>query len=612
MPANPVPLRRARRRSWRRVVAALALAAGATVASGPAALAGTDAGDDVVRRYDAVVELTPDGVAHVTLELDVDLGTDPNRGPYLSYLVKQRFDDTRDRVYRMRDITASSPTAPDEVHVSEESGWLAVRIGEEDRDDVVGEHTYRVTYTVEGLVNSAEAFDLADDQLYLNVVGDRWEIPLEDLRVEVRGPAAVTDTRCYTGTDDVCTSAEVVDGTAVFTHEALEAGEPWTVAVAFPAGTFGGVEPILQDRWAVERAFALTPVTGGVAAVATVLGLGAVVRRVRRRDTPADDVAPGLLTAAPRGPVPEPVRLTPPDGLRPGVVGTLVDERADTRDVTATLVDLAVRGYLTVGPAEDADGDDVAEDDWTLTRTDHDPDGAELLPFERTLLDGVLAGRRRVRLSALHQELAGTLTAVQAALYDDVTERGWFHAHPARTRVRWAGGGALLLALGISVTAVLATLTSWALVGLPLVVTGIAMLVTTRAVPVRTAAGSAVRAEAEAFRRHLATAEADGLRLDEDRDLFSRHLPWAIAFGLADRWARVVGDAAAAGRSVPEPSWYTGPVPFWAAGGLGTDVTRFTAAADSAVSAPAPGATGSSGFSGSVGGGVSGGGGGTW
>src|SRR5690606_3399829 len=126
MPANPVPLRRARRRSWRRVVAALALAAGATVASGPAALAGTDAGDDVVRRYDAVVELTPDGVAHVTLELDVDLGTDPNRGPYLSYLVKQRFDDTRDRVYRMRDITASSPTAPDEVHVSEESGWLAV------------------------------------------------------------------------------------------------------------------------------------------------------------------------------------------------------------------------------------------------------------------------------------------------------------------------------------------------------------------------------------------------------------------------------------------------------------------------------------------------------
>ncbi len=43
-----------------------------------------------------------------------------------------------------------------------------------------------------------------------------------------------------------------------------------------------------------------------------------------------------------------PVEFVPPDGLRPGQVGTLVDFEANPLDVTATIVDLAVRGYLVI------------------------------------------------------------------------------------------------------------------------------------------------------------------------------------------------------------------------------------------------------------------------
>ena len=80
-----------------------------------------------------------------------------------------------------------------------------------------------------------------------------------------------------------------------------------------------------------------------------------------------------------------PVEFVPPDGLRPGQIGTLVDFKANPLDVTATIVDLAVRGYLTI--EELHEGTVCGKHDWTLTRSDKDAD--ELLPYEQLLLDGL-------------------------------------------------------------------------------------------------------------------------------------------------------------------------------------------------------------------------------
>src|SRR2546422_5306543 len=45
-------------------------------------------------------------------------------------------------------------------------------------------------------------------------------------------------------------------------------------------------------------------------------------------------------------------QYAPPDGLTPGEAGTLVDNSADMRDITATIVDLAVRGYILIEEKE--------------------------------------------------------------------------------------------------------------------------------------------------------------------------------------------------------------------------------------------------------------------
>jgi uncharacterized membrane protein len=125
----------------------------------------------------------------------------------------------------------------------------------------------------------------------------------------------------------------------------------------------------------------------------------------------------------------------------------------------------------------------------------------------------------------------------------------------------------------------------------------------------RTPEGRAVCDQVEGFRTYLATAEADQLRFEEGEDIFSRYLPWAIMFDLAERWAKVCADLVALGR-VPDttPYWYYGSYHLSA---FNTGfLTGTLATAATPVPAPSSSGTGFGGGSSFSGGGFSGGGGG--
>ena len=621
------------RRRVRGAVVGLGTAAvGALTLLGTASSAAASDAEDSVREYAMTIELDDDGVAHVTLDLAVDFGTTPNHGPVLQWVVKERYDDQLDRVYRITDLRASSPTASADVQ-SEEllgGGFTETRylIGDPDRT-VTGLHEYRITFDVEGWVNSAgypwPSGALTDDELYLDVI-THWDIPVYGVSVQVVGPADVLDVACYEDTTTCAATSE--GGAAGFAVDRVDPMSPLTIAVAYPAGTFGGVEPVLQERWAPSRAFEVTPATGGLATVVALGGAAVLTRRLRRtgRDEEYVGLTPGLspatgpgapaetATVGARGRGPVAVQFTPPPDLRPGQLGTLVDEKADPRDVTATIVDLAVREYVRIVQVPTGDDDP----DWRIDRSTK-PD-FDLRPYERTLLRQIFTGQGNysVKLSDLKTTFAESMADVQGKLYDEVTELGWFRGSPKKARGSWAARGAIVLAVGVVATVLLAIFTHWALVAVPVVVLGVVWLATTGAAPARTAEGSAVLAQTLGFRLYLEMAEANQLRFEEGEDLFSRYLPYAVAFGLTERWASLFAQLAAQGRALAEPTWFVGPhvgtYPFWAmAGSLGHDLESFTSAAQSAFTAAAPGSSGGSGFSGGGGGGgVGGGGGGTW
>ena len=70
--------------------------------------------------------------------------------------------------------------------------------------------------------------------------------------------------------------------------------------------------------------------------------------------------------------------------MRPGQAGTLLDGVANPRDVTGTIVDLAVRGYLRIEEVRES-----PSRDWLLVRLDK---AGGLLDYEQILLDGLFEG----------------------------------------------------------------------------------------------------------------------------------------------------------------------------------------------------------------------------
>jgi uncharacterized membrane protein len=184
-----------------------------------------------------------------------------------------------------------------------------------------------------------------------------------------------------------------------------------------------------------------------------------------------------------------------------------------------------------------------------------------------------------------------------------------------RYAYRAAGIALAALGFGIAFLGIPAIGGNAALIAAAVFFGGLTVLVLAGRMPARTGTGSAVLAQAEGFRLYLTTAEADQIRFEEGQDIFSRYLPYAVVFGVAERWARVFDELARAGRISPSPpGWYVGSLPTWSFAGLGSSIGGFETKANSAlVSTPA--SSGSSGFGsggGFSGGGGGGGGGGSW
>ena len=602
----------------------------AAAVGGLAPLARADDSVGHISRMDVAATFTPDGFGRVQLDFTYDFGDDEAHGPFLVLAERQEIADDPDR-YRsleVHTISAESATAPDDLRVEREAGAVQLFIGDED-EEVTGAHDYTVVYAVEGLLSPGVTGPdgTIRDELFWNVVAPGgFDIELHDLTVQVSAQQPTEASACYVGRSDseqACDDPGTPgDLSVTFGQGQLDDGEGFSVVVGWPAGTFPGAEPIYEPRRTWANTMQITAATGGLAGLLTALGAGGavVVASRRGRDQaylattpglgPADGDASRVGPARRRSPVA--VRFTPPDDVRPGEIGTLHDEVADPRDVAATIVDLAVRGYLRIEEvAPQEEGEDVT--DWRL-RPAREWAG-ELEPYEQTLLDEIYSeGRAPITLSDAGHTYAGAVGKTQEALYRTVTEHGWFTGNPRQVRNRWLGWGFGLLVAGLVLTGLLALLWWPAVLGLPLVVVGIVIASASWAAPARTAAGTAVLAQTLGFRQYLATAEANQIRFEEGQDVFSRYLPYAIVFDLTDRWATILVEAAAAGRTVEAPSWYVPAVAgaAWAhrpeafTGSIGA----FTAAATTAVTAST--SSGGSGFSGSVGGGMGGMGGGSW
>jgi hypothetical protein len=388
-----------------------------------------------------------------------------------------------------------------------------------------------------------------------------------------------------------------------------------TVVIGFPVGVVPTPTPIIEARPSLARSFAVRPDTvggaGGLLAlvVAGFAFLAFRTGRDRRFSGSAVDVAFGNRGAGEeRVPLhngdPIPVEFVPPDGIRPGQVGTLIDEQANPLDVTATIVDLAVRGYLRITeiPKEGWFG----KPDWRLEQLK----GADgLMPYEAKLLTGIFEDGPEVTLSGLKNHFATRLKQVEDLLYEDLVNEGWYARRPDRTRDYWHGIGVGVLIAGVGLTFVLAKFTSYGLLGIPVVIAGVLFFIGSKWFPRRTAKGYGTLRRVLGFKIFIDESEKDRARFAEQQHLFSEYLPYAVVFGATEKWARAFTGLDG---QLPQQNWYIGPGPFTFLA-FSSAMDSFAVTSTGTISST-PASSGSSGFGGGgfSGGGFGGGGGGSW
>jgi hypothetical protein len=570
-----------------------------------------------ITTYDVVSNLTADGDANIVLTIAFDFANDPGHGPYL-YLPEQQAIANDPNQWRMIDYTLRGVTSPSganaEVVTSESDGNLVIRIGAEGHT-YTGVQTYQISYAAHGLIAPSQA-QSGLDEFNWNAVGQGWEVPIEKATVKVAGPVVLSRVACYTTINynnvDTCTANQ--DGViATFEASSVGSGTGMQVVAGFPGGTFVGAEPRYTRRLSVQNMFPLNAWTGTGTAALSVLGLAWLIRRTRRsnRDQVYLGLTPGVTPGRNQpaavghdsGDAPVAVQFTPPRDARPGEVGTLIDATADDRDVTATLVDLAVRGHVKIAQP--------GKHDFEFTLLSG---GDQLIDYESNLLSRLFARGNQVTTDDLKDEsYSGLLNDTRNDLYRRVSsELRWFTRNPVMVRGLAILGGIGLVIAGVGVGLLLG-LVGWGLLGLAGVITGVGVLIMNNKFGARTADGSAVLAQAKGFELYLTTAEADQIKFEEGIDVFSRYLPYAMVFGVAERWTKVFEQLAARGAYSFPTYWYVGYYGGFGMSELSSSMNALTSSISSslqAATAASNATSGGSGFSG--GGGFGGGGGGGW
>ncbi len=262
-----------------------------------------------------------------------------------------------------------------------------------------GRHTYNIRYLVHGGLRYYDE----GDQLWWKAVPPDLMATVQASQVVVRLPqGAVAEKTAAYGVDSQIQGEGTRQVTFV-ANQPISPGTAFEVRVQFPHGVVSGSAPLWQiaeDRKPIIN-------LGVLVLSLLILGVGIVglilLWYFRGRD-PAVKLPADILTE-------------PPSDDPPGVVGTLVDERADTKDIIATLVDLARRGYLVIEEGEPVSlfGLRLKSSELIYRRTDK-PTG-DLLPYEQILLDRLFSHHTVRSQSDLNERFYRYIPAIQKALY---------------------------------------------------------------------------------------------------------------------------------------------------------------------------------------------------
>ena len=368
------------------------------------------------------------------------------------------------------------------------------------------------------------------DQLYWAAVyPDRNGWPVQASKVTVHLPSGATAAKIESY-GAPATGSGAGEGAITFNSQgAIASGQALEVRVQFPHGLISGEPPAWQAAYDADREFEETikprnNLLALLAALVTGLGgsaLAAALWTTRGRD-PNVPATAEYLSEAPNIP--------------PGLAGVLVDERADLRDVMATVYDLAKRKIILI-----KDGTAEHPNDTVFVKG---PNYGAALPQHDAIvmralgLDGNVRAERSLR--GLRNYMIYQLPNIYETFYYALVQSGLYRQSPEQTRDAYRKFSiGLLITAGVLAAASVLWLHRMAdmiyAVPIGLTLMAGAFYLVSKHMPVRTRAGAEMRARLEAFQRYLASVEKY-TDVAQAKDIYANYLPFAVAFGLERSW----------------------------------------------------------------------------
>lgn len=559
-----------------------------------------------IARFDTSLDIRADSAIDVTETIVADFA-EPKHGIFreipIRYAVGLHQYALRFRLLGVDDGQGNPRT----TDTSYRDNLVRLKIGDADRT-LTGRQTYRIRYRVLRAIlwEGNHAWDSDHAVLRWNATGTEWHVPMDSTSVTVSLPRDVPDanlsytawTGAYGAKGKDYTATRPDARTIRFETGHLGPGEGITIDVVLPADVVVRPSALARLGWWVSDNFpyALIPIT---------LGACLLLWHRRGRDLPG------------RGTIV--VEYEAPDGLSPAEVGTLIDERVDLRDLSATLIDLAVRGYLRIQEIKNEGFLFGGSTDYEFTKL---REGKTLKPFEKKLFNKLFGSSSQVLLSDLKEKFYTAIPEARKEVYGSLVNARYFDGNPNTVRSTFAVLGLIAVVAATVVCAVIQLILVGRIFPLPLILgligSVVIVFVVSNFMPRKTREGRIAWERIRGLEEYIRRAEVEDLKAADRQGVFEKLLPYAIALNLADRWAK-----AFEGLYTQPPEWYrtnrTGPdFSTWYL----VDSINNSVRSMNTVLPAQPRSTGSSGSSGwssggfsgggSSGGGFGGGGGGSW
>lgn len=500
-------------------------------------------------------------------------------------------------------ITSDSG-APTQYTTYDSNGNTVLKIGDPDRI-ISGQQEYTIDYTLRNVIT----FYKDHDELYWDVNGDQWRQTFQRVRATLHLPAGLQQDHkpvCYTGgygsTGHECAVGSDEHTINVATTGPLLPGQTLTFVAGFDKGYF---HPSAWYETIGEYSRTLLALLLPI----LVIGGGSFLYWWRNG---RDAKGRGVI-------IPE---YDAPDGLKPLQAGTVADFNVDNRDITATIINLAIRGYLKI--IETKEDKRLRKDSVTYTlqllKADFSGlDAAEVIIL-KALFDDVSVGAL-VDLSSMKNKFYKTAESLRKIVEADLTTQGYFRGNPLKTGTG-LGSIAILLIFGLGYAGHFMK-DSWLPAVIGLMASGFIAFVFAALMDARTAKGVAAKEHIMGLKMYLEVAEKDRLEKlqgpqaayaenakepQKTVQLFEKLLPYAMVLGVEKQWAEQFKDI-----YTSPPAWYAGN---WATFNAIYLTNNLNSGMNQTVNTAfsAPGSSSSSGFGGGgfSGGGGGGGGGGGW